>query len=486
MKNLTHLGSFQVTQSESNYFAKASGDFNPLHVNPVLARRYQFGTTVIHGVCGFFKALDLALASYRTCHTIVSVRVQFVKPVLHDQTVDVYQSDAKGSTTKLELYVNGKRTQIIDVEFAEAIDLAAISLSKNSVASNPEYPKPDELVFSDAESLKQSFELVWEPELIDSLFKHVKRVLPDNQTAVLLGLTNIVGMQCPGINSVFAGFNVCFDGKVESCDSVMTFNVSKADPRFSLITIDIEHNTASGQIEALFRPEPVRQPAFKEIKTIVPHNVFAQQNALIIGGSRGAGEVTAKLIAAGGGYATITYARGQSDAQSVAQDIQSGGGKCDIYPYNVLQPEADITSCYKDESITHIYYFASPLIEKSDDLVWDRAIFEKLIAFYLAGLTDLLRFYLAIPEYRKQGLTVYIPSTIFIEQPQQGFSEYIAAKSAVEAFANQFVNRYKSWKFVIPRLPRMLTDQTSGVANDPPLKSAETILNTLLAMPADK
>ena len=40
--------------------------------------------------------------------------------------------------------------------------------------------------------------------------------------------------------------------------------------------------------------------------------IFAGQTALIVGGSRGLGEVTAKLIAAGGGTPIITYQAGKS------------------------------------------------------------------------------------------------------------------------------------------------------------------------------
>ena len=41
---------------------------------------------------------------------------------------------------------------------------------------------------------------------------------------------------------------------------------------------------------------------------------FANVRALVIGGSRGLGEITAKIIAAGGGDVWITYRRGKEDA----------------------------------------------------------------------------------------------------------------------------------------------------------------------------
>lgn len=67
-----------------------------------------------------------------------------------------------------------------------------------------------------------------------------------------------------------------------------------------------------------------------------------------------------------------------------------------------------------------------------------------------------------------------------MNQPQQGFSEYIASKAVVEAFAKQFFAKHEAWKFVVPRLPRMLTDETSGVVTDKPLTTAKIMLKVLM------
>jgi acyl dehydratase len=48
----TLIGSFVIDQAMSEIFGQASGDTNPLHLDPIVARRYQFGSTVIHGVSG--------------------------------------------------------------------------------------------------------------------------------------------------------------------------------------------------------------------------------------------------------------------------------------------------------------------------------------------------------------------------------------------------------------------------------------------------
>ncbi len=51
-----------------------------------------------------------------------------------------------------------------------------------------------------------------------------------------------------------------------------------------------------------------------EVGPHVSANEFTGAAALVVGGSRGLGELTAKLLAAGGGRVTITYAYGEGDA----------------------------------------------------------------------------------------------------------------------------------------------------------------------------
>lgn len=474
------LGKFQISQIASDQFAQASGDYNPLHVSPTLARRYQFGSTVIHGVCGVLKAIDLLLMDFSSHQFLSSVNVQFIKPILHDEKIEMFVQSTATNSYKIRLFVNGKRVQEIKLLFMDEAGVAPVMVKFSPI--HTETPQPEALEFSTAEAAEGLFDLIWDPDLIKSLFPYVKEYLPDNQTAVLLDLTNIVGMQCPGADSVFAGLKINFLQNQPVSDTRMSFKVTHNDSRFSLITIGFSHNTATGEIEALFRPKPVIQEQYTELQTMVTKNSFANQRALIIGGSRGIGEVTAKLIAAGGGHSVITYFKGLEDANNIARDIQSHGGKCDALRYNVLSPMTDITNCFAGESVTHIYYFASPLIEKGDHPIWNDEIFQKFCSYYLSGFTNLIEIFLSEANYNKKNVTVFIPSTIFIDQPQKGFNEYIAAKAAVEATAKQLAVKIPAWSFNVPRLPRMLTDQTSGLAVDWTQKTAEVMLAALYSI----
>ena len=74
-----------------------------------------------------------------------------------------------------------------------------------------------------------------------------------------------------------------------------------------MVSIKISGNF-NGSIDAFIRP--IISNNSLKIKNLVNSDEFKNQNALIIGGSRGIGEVTAKILAAGGAkYYHILWGR---------------------------------------------------------------------------------------------------------------------------------------------------------------------------------
>jgi len=474
------LGQFTLEQDSTLKFSNASGDFNPLHIDPVRARRYQFGSTVIHGVCGTFKAIDCLLELIDREISIESIEALYNKPIRHGDVVEVvgYVPESGQGNVKLELYCNGKRSQIIKLNIIHA-SFSQPEVKENKVGDESQGFSCPDMQFEESLEMSADVPLYWDGQLMAELFPNVSEYLPNYQACILLGLTNIVGMKCPGLNSVFGGFKVSFVQNVAEFLPSLHFSISHSDHRFSRIIMTIEHSMAQGEIEALFRAKPIQQPTFKDIKSLVSPDQFSNQTALIVGGSRGIGEITTKLIAAGGGKTILSYARGKDDAQRVVSDIRSNGGCCEAMHFDVLDAESDILKKVGNQKISHIYYFASPLIERSDAVLWNDNLYRKFCDFYLAGLTTLLEKFLVDPDYRKIGIDIFIPSTIFLEDPPDGFGEYVAAKAAVEAFAMQFGKKYQAWRIATPRLPRVLTDQTASVEKDSPMKTAEIVLKNL-------
>jgi hypothetical protein len=66
---------------------------------------------------------------------------------------------------------------------------------------------------------------------------------------------------------------------------------------------------------------------------------------------------------------------------------------------------------------------------------------------------------------RKSAVRLLQPSSVFVEAPESGFSEYATAKAASESLGRQLKAKYPSSVILTPRLPRVNTDQTQNIHN---------------------
>jgi acyl dehydratase len=96
-----------VTQEQINTYAEASGDHNPIHVDPDFARSVGLPGTIAHGL------LDMAILTEAVARWaggyehVASVTCRFSKPLLPGQTVTctgrVIEVDNSNRTATLEL-----------------------------------------------------------------------------------------------------------------------------------------------------------------------------------------------------------------------------------------------------------------------------------------------------------------------------------------------------------------------------------------------
>jgi NADP-dependent 3-hydroxy acid dehydrogenase YdfG len=475
---------FQISTEESRLFAEASGDFNPLHVDPVAARRTQFGHTLIHGVCGTLRAIDHWLNSLpdRQPIELQQLKVKYRQPITQGQAVRLECSDTD-SGVRLEIMADNSRCQIIDLVFNTATTSPSPpeSLYESAESQN----ESSLLNIEDCEGLKGSVPLRWNQAQLEILFPHAVNLLPPEQIMALLASTEVVGMHCPGLHSVFAQLSLSF-GEETGADQhrEMLFSVASADARINRveIDIDIETSVAKGRIEAFFRAPPAQQAGFKAALDCVDDNVFHGQKAIVIGASRGLGEVITKLLAAGGADIMMTYASGKSDAEAIAQEIGESASTPAISHYDILSGEQDVALQRFSREATHIYYLASPKIEKGDASSWNAELFDNYQQFYLTGFKHIIETAL---EGRNgtPSLQAFIPSSIFLEDKVKGFAEYIAAKKEAEDYAQSLADQGEI-AVAMPRLPRLLTDQTSGVRGLSAEETLEVIAKVLTELPA--
>ncbi|MGD0300340.1 MAG: MaoC family dehydratase, partial [Bryobacteraceae bacterium] len=87
----------RFTMVHQERFIALSGDSNPLHIDPLVARRSMLGGVAVHGIHLLLWALD-ELAAQRGLKGFSRLRVHFDRGVLVDETV---QLDWRGDEGRL-------------------------------------------------------------------------------------------------------------------------------------------------------------------------------------------------------------------------------------------------------------------------------------------------------------------------------------------------------------------------------------------------
>lgn len=476
---------YLLTAQDSLDFARLSGDFNPLHVDAVAARRLQFGGTVHHGIHLVLKALDLATAAGLLAPAQISaVGAVFATSVRTGTQVDLALAHEAGSD----------RARLVGSQAGKVMFTARLSLTEPlpagpmPVDAAPELPSAPlcpsfPATPADWPALASAVPLRLNQALLRVLLPALAGSPQGAQLAAdLLATTRIVGMACPGLHSIYSEFKLHRRKPGEpNVTGRMPYTVQRSDLRFCCVRIEVGGGSFEGTLEAFFRAPPVAQLALDQVCKQVDPERFAGQHALMVGGSRGLGELAAKVLLAGGARVVLTYAGGRDDALRVCAEATTLGRDCRAMQLDASQAlPAATTEAISSAQFTHLYHFATPQIAKSPTAAWNPELFADYCKLYVHGLAELVRS--AAPKNPATArLQVLYPSTVFLDQPEKGFAEYCAAKAAGESLCDHLA-LMPGVAVSKPRLPRLQTDQNSsfrGLAGAAPMPVVLAMLCTL-------
>ncbi len=440
---------------ESEAFARLCGDFNPLHVDAVTARRTQFGGTVIHGIHLLLRSLDeLAARQALEYQEPAALSATFHNPVLTGTVVKLMVTAVGATRIRVSAQSAGRPAFTSTVELKPAYADAMIEDLEFAPTRPAEMDYPP-TVSTGAVPLQLG------RELLNRLFPSLAALVSRSWIADLLATTQVVGMRCPGMDSIYSGLKLRRLAQNDGSASELRYQIAGSEGRLRLVRMQVNGSYFAGTIEAFFRPRPVMQRTMREVAALVPSPICSGHRVLIVGGSRGLGEVAAKIAAAGGADVTITYARGQQDAERVCAEIKESGRHCETRRLDAMDLESERTwlrSC----NFSHVYFFASPPIAANTDR-WNEDLFQQFRSVYVTAFATLVE--LTTARRRHDAPVHYLyPSSIFVEQPENGFAEYIAAKTEGEALCDRLA-RQANARFTKPRLPRLRTDQTSALVD---------------------
>ena len=446
------LGSRVFTLEDQLAFARLSLDWNPMHLDANFARRTQAGAPLVHGIHTLLWTMDTVLRSF--AFDIRNIKARFQQPLFLGEIACIEIRSRTETAVNIEVVAGSTVVAAIRLS-SEPGKLSGSSARRIELAPQA-VPAPVDIPFEQMADQAGAVTAGGDDD-IRKLFPALSDSIGVAAVHALLAASQIVGMACPGLHSLFAGLDVSRDPSIDG-ERALRYAVSKADARFRSLQIDVAGSGLAGRLDAFARPAPAVQAAMSAVATRVAKGAFAGQSALIIGGSRGLGEVTAKILAAGGGYPVITYREGQREAEAVADQIRQAGGQCDVVRYDALEPAG--TQLDGIRAVDFCYYFATAKILQRKAALYEPEKLRAFLSYYADGFYDLCT---ALAQSRERRIAIFYPSTVLIDEEVSGAAEYAMAKSSGEALS-KYINAFLPQLQVISRrLPRVLTDQTTTV-----------------------
>jgi acyl dehydratase len=442
------------TPADQARFARISADFNPIHLDPVVARRTQMGAPIVHGIHGALWALEALCGSEAI--SPLGLGGNFLEPIYVGEPATVTLVRRAEGEARLNIVAGGTVATSITVRLGPKG--APVSTPSAEGALPSVWPRiPIELNLEQMQGRAGSIALPRPPDDLATLFPNLCRALSPRRVAGMISLSPLVGMVSPGLHSLLKSFALDF---VEGSDA-LRYTTVDVNKRFRLVRMAVVGPGIAGECLAYARVPPVRQPAIAEIATAMAQDAFEDARVLVVGGSRGLGEVVAKACAAGGADVLITYAIGKGDGERVVEEIAAFGGRAAARLFDI---NGDIPAQLSDLALapTHVYYFPSCPTLKRHGPLFSADLSAQYERFYVHGFLATVQALLA--QTGGGGLRVFYPSTLVIDQPTRGSAEFAMAKAAGEALCRQMNQYLPGADVVCQRLPRLLTDQTATVS----------------------
>jgi NAD(P)-dependent dehydrogenase (short-subunit alcohol dehydrogenase family) len=468
----------QLSLSQSQVFAMLSGDHNPLHLEQGYARRLQFGDSVVHGMHLVFLALESLVAINGQPGVVLRrIKVAFSRSVPHQQFFKIVTKLGDNGNFRLTVKVGDETAVRIRGELAQP----DVDCDLSAPATLPVEESVAVVDWTGLSKRRGELKLGWDLSRAKKLFPILAEWPASGQLATLLATTRLVGNVCPGLHSIFNGFELEFPLAPAEPANNLGYEVSSLDERFNLVEMELRSRNCAGTVTATYRTSAAVQPNFSSVSHEIDIKLLEHRRVLIIGGSRGLGEVIAKVSAAHGASVTISYNRGQQDAESVASEISQDGRQCRAVRLDVTALEqGEIKQIIDSGPFDLVFYFATPQITMNPWVEWQPHVFDTYVRYYIHGFLSVAK--LLLPN--SKSMVLVQPSTAFADLPVPGCEEYVAAKVAMESAGSVLQSRFDGLTVIMPRLDRVFTDQTAMLgeaSSKPALPVMMELLETCVA-----
>lgn len=454
-----------VTDAQRARFATLSGDHNPIHTDPVAARRLQGGRLLVHGAHLLLGVIEQATTAGLLDGTPTSIDVRFLHGVEPDAPLETTLHAADGAV---------RATVTTDALPAVEITIVPGPLppSTDVLHGCTSLSTPDDLHLDDLDGLRGEFALRADPADVTALVPHAVELLGPTRTAEIAQLSRVVGMRVPGLRSMSARYRISFEPPPAESSDLVRYHVDRVDHRMRRISVDVVGPSTRTTIVAFSPIGPIDQLPIVEGAVTDPGE-FSSRRVLVVGGSRGLGAATVVLLTARGADVRFTYRVGVDDAAAVAAATGAAA-----FPLDTLDDVRAIEGvCSDGWQPTHLAWFATPPYGDGTKAGYSHRHHDELLAVQVDGFVAVLAH---LPDSLR---SVLWPSSALLDRSSTRSEELADVKRRGEAACDELRARHPAVTFATPRLPLMLTDQTTSLLPTEYADTALTLLTVLRGQP---
>ena len=431
-------------------FSKLTGDLNPIHLYKSYATNTLFQNVVVHGLNLVVWALEETILS--NIKDINRIKINFLKPVFLNE--EVFLNVIKENKKEIQIIVKSKterkiiiKTYISNKEIFFKKNIHNVDCNKKTI------PKKKKL-----KKIKGFIYLQKNISLVKKSFPKINNKIAIEKIVRLVSLSRLVGIQLNNNPGILSSIDLLFKNSI--LKNKIQFKVKKFIKKFSFCELNILGNGVKARIESFIIPE-IRKLSFQEIKKKIPRMLFLNKNILIIGGSNGLGEIAVNILCALGANVTFTYNNNYFNSDKIALDLKKSNIRCNYFKLDVTKIRKKDIISLKSRKFENIYYFSTPRIISTKN--FDNNLYKKYLNYYVTSFKKILKKINFLPEKKTK---IFFPSTIYINEKNEKFSEYVNAKKKAENLCDS-INKKNNLKYHISyeRLPRIWTRQSSSFYN---------------------